>query len=333
MKLSFKTIGCVAATAITFATHSTVAAEKASPRDAEVYPNKPGRLILPFGPGGSTDVVGRIFAQRFSEIWGQTLVVDNRAGAAGIVGTEIAARAPTDGHTIFTYGINQAITAGLHSKLPYDHLRDFTLVSLYATMPNILCVTPSLPAANVLEFVKLAKANPGKFKYASSGNGASPHLTMELFKAVTGIDMIHVPYKNSAQGYTDTISGQIQSFFFNLPGPLPHVKSGRLRALAVTSAKRAEQVPELPTIMESGIPDFEVTVWQGYAVPKATPQRYVAKIHDAMMKALATPELRQRFFDAGVAAAPTTPEQFRKFVEAETAKWKKAIDISGAKVE
>ena len=183
----------------------------------------------------------------------------------------MAARAPTDGHTIFTYGINQAITAGLHSKLPYDHLRDFTLISLYATMPNILCVTPSLPAANVGEFVKLAKANPGKFKYASSGIGASPHLTMELFKSVTGIDMIHVPYKNSAQGYIDTITGQIQAFFFNLPGPLPHVKAGRLRALAVTSAKRAEQVPNVPTIGESGIPNFEVTVWQGYAVPKATP--------------------------------------------------------------
>jgi len=142
----------------------------------EPYPNKPGRLILPFGAGGSTDVVGRIFAQRFSEAWGQTVVVDNRAGAAGIIGTETAARAATDGHTILTYGINQAITAGLHSKLPYDHLRDFTLISLYATMPNILCVTVNLPAANVGEFVKLARANPGKFKYASSGVGADPHL-------------------------------------------------------------------------------------------------------------------------------------------------------------
>ena len=300
---------------------------------AESYPNKPGRLILPFGPGGSTDVVGRIFAQRFSELWGQTLVVDNRPGAGGILGTEIAARAPTDGHTIFTYGINQAITAGLHNKLPYDHLRDFTLISLYATMPNILCVTPSLPAANVNEFVKLAKANAGKYKYASSGIGASPHLTMELFKAMAGIDLVHVPYKNSAQGYADTIAGEIQAFFFNLPGPMPHIKAGRLRALAVTSAKRAEQVPEIPTIMESGIPDFEVTVWQGYAVPRGTSQKYVAAIHGAMMKALESPELRKRFFEAGVAAAPTSPEEFRKFVLAETAKWKKAISISGAKVE
>jgi tripartite-type tricarboxylate transporter receptor subunit TctC len=308
----------------------TMAAAQAA---VESYPNKPGRLILPFGAGGSTDIIGRIFAQKFAETWGQTVVVDNRAGAAGIIGTELAARAPTDGHTILTYGINQAITAGLHSKLPYDHLRDFALISLYAAMPNILCVTPSLPAANVGEFIKLAKANPGKFKYASSGIGASPHLTMELFKSVAGVDLIHIPYKVSAQGYTDTISGQIQAFFFNLPGPLPHVKAGRLRALAVTSAKRAEQVPEIPTMIESGVPDFEVTVWQGYAVPRATPQKYISHIHAAMMKALESPDLRKRFFDAGVAAAPQKPEEFRKFVEAETAKWKKVITISGTKLE
>lgn len=325
MKFNCKTLGALAMASFMIATGAA--------RAAESYPNKPGRLILPFGAGASTDVIGRMFAQRFSEVWGQTLVVDNRAGAAGIVGTEMAARAPADGHTIFTYGINQAITAGLYNKLPYDHLRDFTLISLYATMPNILCVTPSLPAANVSEFIKLAKANAGKFKFASSGVGASPHLTMELFKAVAGIDLIHVPYKNASQGYTETISGQIQAFFFNLPGPLPLVKAGRLRALAVTSAKRAEQVPDIPTIMESGIPDFEVTVWQGYAVPKATPQKYVAAIHSAMMKALESPDLRSRFFEAGVAAAPMTPEAFRKFVEAETVKWKKAITISGAKPE
>ncbi len=300
---------------------------------AESYPSKPGRLILPFGAGGSTDVIGRIFAQYFSEAWGQALVVDNRAGAAGIIGTELGARAAPDGYTIFTYGINQTITAALHSKLPYDHLRDFTLISLYATMPNILCVTPSLAAPNVDSFVKLMKASPGKHKYASSGIGASPHLTMEYFMAATGIKLIHVPYKNSAQGYTDTITGEIQAFFFNLPGPLPHVKSGRLRALAVTSEKRAPQVPDLPTIIESGIPNFVVTVWQGYAVPKATPQPIVSKIHASMTKALAQPELQKRFFDAGVVAAPQTPAEFVKFVTTETATWKKVVEMSGAKVE
>src|SRR5688572_21121851 len=279
---------------------------------ADQYPLKPVRLILPFGAGGSTDIVGRIFAQQFSDVWGQTLVIDNRAGAAGIIGTELGARAAPDGYTLLTYGVNQPITAALHKKLPYDHLRDFTLISLYATMPNILCITPKLPVSNIGDFVKYLKANPGKFKYASSGIGASPHLTMEYFMSVTGTNLIHVPYKVSSQGYLDTITGEIQAFFFNLPGPLPHVKSGRLRALAVTSAKRAPQVPEIPTMIESGIPGFEVTVWQGYAVPKATPQPIVSKIHAAMMKALAQPELQKRFFDNGVAAAPTTPADFTK---------------------
>jgi len=327
MALDRKAMACIAVSACTslFATGAAHAAES--------YPNKSARLILPFAAGASTDIIGRIFAQRFGEAWGQTVVVDNRPGAGGIIGTELAARASTDGYTLFTYGINQAVTAGLYKKLPYHHLRDFTPISLYATMPNILCVTNSLPAANVSEFVKLVKANPGKFKFASSGVGASPHLTMEYFKSVVGIDIVHVPYKNSAQGYTDTISGQIQAFFFNLPGPLPYIKAGRLRALAVTSAKRAPQVPDIPTIMESGIPDFEVTVWQGYAVPKGVAPAHVKSIHSAMMKALAVPELQQRFVENGVAAAPMTPEEFVKFVNMETAKWQKAIALSGAKVE
>ncbi len=300
---------------------------------ADAYPAKPVRLILPFGAGASTDIIGRIFAQRFSEIWGQPVIVDNRPGAGGIIGTEMAAKAATDGYTLFTYGINQTITAGLYKKLPYNHLTDFTLISLYATMPNILCVTPSLPPANVSEFIKFAKASPGKYKFASSGIGASPHLTMEYFKSVVGIDLVHVPYKNAAQGYTDTISGQIQAFFFNLPGPLPFVKAGRLRALAVTSAKRAPQVPDVPTIMESGVPDFEVTVWQGYAVPKGVSQAQVRTIHATMMKALASPDVQQRFVENGVATAPQTPAEFTKFVKEETAKWHKAITLSGAKVE
>jgi tripartite-type tricarboxylate transporter receptor subunit TctC len=300
---------------------------------AETYPSKPGRLILPFGPGASTDIIGRIFAQRFSEAWGQPLVIDNRPGAGGTMGTAIAAKAAPDGYTLFTYGINQAITPNLIKQLPYDPERDFMPVSLYATMPNILCVNPKLPAANVGEFIKLAKANPGKYQYASSGVGASPHLTMELFKAVAGIDLVHVPYKVASQAYIETITGQIQTFFFNLPGPLPHVKAGRLRALAVTSAKRAEQVPEVPTIMESGIPNFEVTVWQGYSVPRGTSKAHFANIHAAMMKALASPDLKQRFFDNGVAAAPQTPAEFAKFIRAERAKWKKAVELSGAKAE
>jgi tripartite-type tricarboxylate transporter receptor subunit TctC len=300
---------------------------------ADNYPSKPGRLILPFGAGGSTDVVGRLFAQRFSEAWGQTLIVDNRPGAGGILGTDIASKSAPDGYTILTYGINQAITPHLYKKLPYDPRADFVPISLYATMPNILCINPSLPVKSVDDLVKLAKASPGKYKYASSGVGASPHLTMEYFKSVAGIDLIHVPYKVSSQGYTDTISGQIQAFFFNLPGPLPHVKAGKLRALAVTSAKRAEQVPDIPTIIESGIPNFEVTVWQGYVMPKGASKAHLAKVHEAMTRALSSPDLKKRFFDAGVMAAPTSPDEFKRFIDAEYEKWKKVVAVSGAKLD
>ncbi len=316
---------CVMTGALLLATATTHAAEH--------YPSKPGRLILPFGAGASTDIIGRIFAQRFAEAWGQPLVVDNRPGAGGILGTELAARAAPDGYTLFTFGINQTVTPHLHKKLPYDALRDFIPLSLYATMPNILCINMSLPVKTVGEFIKLAKASPGKYKYASSGVGASPHLTMELFKTVTGTDLIHVPYKAASQGYTDTISGELQAFFFNLPGPLPFIKAGRLRALAVTSAKRAEQLPDIPTLMESGVPDFEVTVWQGYAMPKGVSKAHAAHVHAAMMKALALPELKQRFFDNGVAAAPQSPETFDKFIKAEYVKWQKVVTLAGAKVE
>jgi tripartite-type tricarboxylate transporter receptor subunit TctC len=249
------------------------------------------------------------------------------------IGTELAAKAAPDGYTLFTFGINQAITPALYSKLPFDSRRDFALISLYATMPNILTVTPSLNIASVRELINAARQSPGKFKYASSGIGASPHLTMELFKSMAGIDLVHVPYKNAAQGVTDVIGGQLHASFFNLPGALPNVKAGRLRALAVSSAKRAEQLPDVATVMESGVPDFEVTVWQGYAVPRSTPQPYVAKIHAAMMKALAMPELQQRLGENGVTAAPMTPEQFAQFVDVEIAKWQKAVTVSGAKVE
>lgn len=300
---------------------------------ADDYPAKPGRLILPSGAGASADIMGRIFAQRFSEAWGQPLVVDNRAGAAGIIATELAARAAPDGYTLFNFGIGQSVAPALHKNLPYHPLRDFILISTFAMTANLLTVTPSLGIATVQDFIAAAKRSPGQLKYATNGVGGSPHLTMELFRAATGIELAHVPYKNSSQGFTDVAGGQIQACFFTLPGLLPFVKSGRMRALAVSSARRAEQLPNVPTAMESGVPDFDVTVWQGLAVPKGTSQSHVAKIHAAMIKAMATPELKQRFFENGVAVAPMTPAEFGKFVATETAKWQKAVAISGLKAE
>jgi len=301
---------------------------------AEVsYPTRPGRLIVPFGAGAATDIIARMVAARFSEHWGQQLVIDNRAGSGGIVGTEIAARAAPDGYTIFVYGINQTITPALYSKLSYDPLRDFTLISLYGTLPNVLVVHPSVQAKSVNEFIALARANPGKLQYVSSGIGASPHLTMELLKTTAKIDLLHVPYKVAAQGITDLIGGQMQAMFSNLPSQVGNIKAGRLRPLAVTAAKRAGQIPDVPTMIESGFPGFEVTVWQGFAVPVKTPQAIVDRIHTAMTKALSAPDLQQRLFDQGFTAVSTTPAEFLAFAKSERARWAKVVKDSGTAIE
>jgi tripartite-type tricarboxylate transporter receptor subunit TctC len=301
-------------------------------QEAASYPTRPVRLIVPFGAGASTDIIARVFAAKFSEALGQTIVVENRPGAAGVVGTESAARATPDGYTLLIYGINQAITPALQKKLPYS-ARDFALISLYGKMPNILVVNLGLPARNVKEFIALAKAKPGAMTYVSSGIGASPHLTMELLKSRTGTDLVHVPYKAMAQGYIDLMGGQHQAMFANLPGQLPLIKAGRVRPLAVTSAQRAEQVPDVPTMMESGVPDFEVTVWQGVAVPVATSGTIIARLHAVMMKTLAVPDLKQRLLEQGVTASPTTRDEFAAFVRSETARWAKVVKDSGATLE
>ena len=293
------------------------------------YPSKPARMIVAFGAGATTDIVARIFANKLSEVWGQQLVVENRPGAGGVIGLESAARATPDGYTLVLCGINQAISAALYKKLPYDHLRDFAPVSLVATLPNILVVNSAVPARTVGEFVAYAKANPGKMKYASSGIGASPHLTMELFKTTSGINLVHVPYKTMAQGVTDLLGGHVDAAFNNLPTQLPNVRAGKMRALGVTSARRSEQLPDVPTIIESGYPDFEVTVWQGLCAPARTPPEILTKLHADVMKALAAPDLRQRFVEQGVDSAPSSTEAFSAFIRAETVRWGKTVRESG----
>lgn len=300
---------------------------------ADAYPSKPPRLIVPFGTGASTDIIARIFAQKLGEALGHTLVVENRPGSAGIVGTEVAARATPDGYTMLVFGINQTITPALYKKLPYDNARDFAFLSLYCTMPNILMVHPSVPGKTVNDFVAAARASPGKFCYVSSGVGATPHLTMELLKWTNKIDILRVPYKNAAQGYVDLASGQLHAMFANLPGGLLNVRAGRVRALAVTSAKRAEQIPDVPTMIEMGFSDFEVTVWQGVAMPAATSRAIVDQVHAAMMKALNAADLKQKFFDQGVVSAPISRPEFEKFIHKERVRWARVVKEASITLE
>jgi tripartite-type tricarboxylate transporter receptor subunit TctC len=304
---------------------SAIGSWPAAAAGSGVYPARPGRLVVPFGTGASTDIVARIYAQKFSEAWGQPLIVENRPGSGGVVGTEVAARATPDGYTMLVYGINQTITPWMYKKLPFDNLRDFAMISLYCTMPNVLVVHPTVAARNVDEFVAVVRASPGKLRYVSSGIGASPHLTMELLKSIRKLDILHVPYKVASQGYVDLLAGQLHAMFANLPGALTYSKAGRLRLLAVTSARRAVQLPDVPTMIESGIPDFEVTVWQGIVVPAATPQRIVEQIHATMMQVLQAPDLQRRFVDQGVTAAPTSRSAFLAYINQERTRWRKVV--------
>ena len=300
---------------------------------ADNYPNRPVRLIIPFGPAAATDIIARVVAAKLSENLGQTIVADNRPGAGGLLGTELAAKAAPDGYTVFVFGINQTIAPALYKKLPYDVVRDFAHISLYGKLPNILVIHPSVPAKSVKEFIAVAKAKPGGMQYGSSGIGASPHLTMELFKTRTGINLVHVPYKVASQGITELLGGNLHAWFNNLPSAIGNVKSGRLRGLAVTSVKRAGQLPDVPTMMEAGVPDFEVTVWQGLAVPVATRPAVVDRLHAAMVKTLADPDLKQKLFDQGFTATTTSRQEFDSFIKSELVRWAKVVRDSGATLE
>ena len=296
---------------------------------AQPYPTKPARMIVAFGAGATTDIIARIFASRMGEVWGQQLIVENRPGAGGVIGMELAARATPDGYTLALCGINITIAPALQPNLPFNHLRDFVPISNVATLPNILVVHPGVPAKTTSEFVAYAKTNPGKMRYASSGVGASPHLTMELFKTLTGINLIHVPYKAMAQGAIDLVGGQVEAAFNNFPTQLPNVRAGKIRALGITSAKRVEQLPDVPTIIEAGFPGFEVTVWQGLCVPTGTPKPVLTKLHADVIKALDSPSLKQRYSEQGVSPAPTSSEAFAAFIRTETTRWAKTIRDSG----
>ena len=298
------------------------------------YPTKPIRIVVPFPPGGTTDILARAAAQKMTEAWKEKAVVDNRPGAGGNIGAELVAKAPADGYTLLmgTVGTH-AINASLYAKMPYDHVKDFAPVILVAAVPNVLVVHPSVPATTVAELIAYAKANPGKLNFASSGSGTSIHLAGELFKVMAGVQMTHVPYKGSAPAIADLLGGQVQLMFDNLPSALPQIRAGKLRALAVTSSQRAAALPDVPTIAESGLPGYEASSWFGLLAPAGTPADIVAKINGEVARWLASPEAKEKLLAQGANAAGGTPEDFARHIATETAKWQKVVRESGAKVD
>ncbi len=288
---------------------------------AQDYPSKPIRFIVPYPPGGGTDVVARIMNEQLAVELGQPIIIDNRGGAAGNVGTDLAAKAPADGYNILFTLSSHTINPKLYDKLPFDVEKDFVPVSLAALIPQILVVHPSVPANDVKELIALAKASPGKLNYASVGTGSPGHIAGELFKLKTGVDIVHVPYKGGGPAVVDTIGGQVQLLFVSMPAAWQHVKSGKLKALAVTSAKRSVAAPDVPTIAESGIPDYVVDSWYGALAPARTPPAAVARLNAAFVKVLENPQVKEKLLAQGAEAAPSTPAEFDRVIKDELAKW------------
>ena len=296
---------------------------------AASWPTKPVRWVI----GPSPDVLPRMVSQKLADAWGQQVVVDQRPGAAGIIAGEIVAKAPADGYTwLMTTGANTTLV-GLYPKLPYDLVRDLAPVNLMATIPFVLVVHPSVQAATLQEFVKLAQARPGKLNYASGGTGTTSHLAGEMFKSMAKVDIVHVPYKGVGPGVIDLLGGQVQMMFAIMQGAMPHVKTGKLRALAVSSAKRTASAPEVPTIIEAGVPGYEFISWNAVHVPAGTPRAIVATINREIGKVLAMPDVKQRMFDLGLEVAGGSPERLGELVKSDIAKWSKVIREVGVKVD
>lgn len=304
-----------------------------APAGAQSYPAKPVRVIVPFPPGAGADITTRLIAPRLSEALGQQLVVENRAGAAGNIGAEVAARAAPDGYTLLIAPASLAISQTLYRKLPFDLVRDFQPVAMLASVPFILVAHPSLPAKNVKELVALAKSRPGQINYASTGSGSSPHLTAEMLKMEAGIDVVHVPYKGTPLAVTDLLSGQVSFMFANALSVLPQVSAGRLRALAITSAKRSATTPQLPTMIESGLSGFESGTWYALLAPAGTPREVVARLSGELARVTRNADVREKLAAQGAEALTMTPEQTAAYIKREIAKWGKVVRASGATVE
>jgi tripartite-type tricarboxylate transporter receptor subunit TctC len=300
---------------------------------AQSYPQKPIRLVAPFAPGGGTDILARLVGQKASEMLGQQLIVDNRGGAGGTIGTDIAAKAPPDGYTLILVSASHAINPGLYHKLPYDSVSDFAPITQIATSPGILVVNPSLPVKSVKDLIALARAKPGQINYASAGSGTPPHLAGELFNVMAKIDMVHVPYKGNAPAFTDVIGGQVSLIFPTMPSAMPFIKSGKLRPIAVTSAKRSPAAPDIPTIAESGLPGYEATSWYGILAPARTPPQMVARLHEVLVSVIGAPDMKDKLAAQGLDPVGNTPQQFAAVIKSEIVKWTKVVKASGAKPE
>lgn len=300
---------------------------------AQSYPARPIRIIVPFPPGAFNDTLGRIIAQKFTDGGFGQAYVDNRAGAGSTLGSDLAAKSPPDGHTLLEIAVPFAVNATLYTKLPYNTERDFTPVIFAGSTPNVLVVHPSVPVTSIASLIALAKAKPAQLNYASTGSGTSNHMSMELFKMMTNTDIVHVPYKGSAPALTDLMGGHVMMIFDNTPNVVPHIKSGRMRAIAVTSLKRTSFVPGVPTVDESGVPGYEVLVWFGVVAPTGVPRDIIGRLNAEINKILLMPDVRERFLAGGVEPVGGTPEKFGEHLKVEIAKWGKVVKATGSRVD
>jgi len=300
---------------------------------AQTYPSKPVRVVVPFAPGGNTDFTARVIATRLTDVLGQQIVVENRPGGGTNIGSELVAKAPGDGYTLLMGGASNAINMSFHRKMPYDTLRDFAPVILCVKGANVLSVHPSLPVKNLKELIALARSNPGKLNYASSGLGSSNMMAGELLKLMAGVNITHVPYKGNAPALTDTIGGHVEMIFSGVPALLPHIQSGRLRAIAIGSLKRFSAIPDVPTIDESGIKGYEATTWFGLMAPAKTPQEIVTRLNIEVGRIQASAEVRDRFINEGIEPIGGSPEQFRAFIRDEIEKYAKVVKAANLRAE
>jgi tripartite-type tricarboxylate transporter receptor subunit TctC len=308
---------------------SILAAASLSAASAQQYPAKPIRIVSPFAPGGGNDVISRTIAARLTETLRQQVIVENRAGANGIVGTEVAARAAPDGYTIVLIPSGHTVNASLYRKLPYDSIRDFTPITLVGSSPLLLVVHPTLPVKSVKELIAFAKARPGQLTYASAGIGSSGHLAAALFDTLTGTKMVHVPYKGNSLALSDLIGGQVFLNFATTASVMPHIKSGRLRALATTGATRAPTLPDLPTVAEAGVPGYETGLWYAFVGPAGIPSQVVQRLNAEITAAIRTPEVRDRLAASGIDPRPSTPEELARLIAADIKRWATVIARTG----